>query len=70
MVVLGYNLRIFTERARGVFEPIWDSPWQGVAPNSFVSPPSTKLPEELGAPGGLDDKDPYGVAGMWMRVSG
>lgn len=69
MVVLGYNLHIFTERARGVFEPVWVAPWQGVGRNSFVSPASTKLPEELGAPGGLDDQDPYGISGMWMRVS-
>ncbi|GAB7346909.1 hypothetical protein MBLNU459_g1981t2 [Dothideomycetes sp. NU459] len=70
MVVLGYNMRIFTNRAgagHGV-NPIWNSSWQGVAPNSFVSPPPTKIPEELGAPGGLDERDPYGITGMWMRV--
>lgn len=69
MVVLGYNLRMFRERARFEIEAVCNSPWYGASPYSFVSPASPKLTKELGAPGDLIDQDPYGVSGMWNRVS-
>lgn len=70
MVVLGYNLRIFRQRARFDVDPVWETPWQGAQPHSFVSPSSgAKMVKELGPPGKLDARDPYGISGMWMRVS-
>lgn len=70
MVVLGYNLRIFRQRARFDVDPVWETPWQGAQPHSFVSPSSgAKMVKELGSPGKLDAQDPYGISGMWMRVS-
>lgn len=69
MVVLGYNLRVFRERARFEIKGVWHTPWVGANPDSYVSPPPVTLVEELGAPGGLDYQDPYGISGMWIRVS-
>lgn len=70
MVVLGYNMRLFFEEAEQNLGPLWNDPWYGVGPNSFVHVPECKLPAELGAPGDLDARDPYGITGAWMRVSG
>lgn len=39
MAVLGFNLSRFTERSDGRFPYVWDSPWEGATPGSFVSPP-------------------------------
>lgn len=77
MVVLGYNLRMFRERARFEVDPVWDKPWHGAQRNSFTpqldscfaGPVTSGLPNELGAPGPLDEQDSYGISGMWMRVS-
>lgn len=69
MVVLGYNLRLCCdERGNDIFDTLWSSPFAGLSPNSFISPPPLKVPDELGAPGPLDSRDPYGITGMWMRV--
>lgn len=65
MVVLGYNLRVFSRRMAGRVDSIWDEPWAGTAPDSFVSPPSLNVEPALP----LDAQDPYGVTGTWRRVS-
>lgn len=77
MIVLGFNLRKFTERSDGRFPMIWDEPFVGATPNSYISPPPYTGPKEeldkdlvkireLAL--GLDAQDPYGVTGTWMRV--
>lgn len=69
MVVLGYNMRLFNRRAPHVFEPVWEKPWHGASPQSYVSMPPTGLVRELSPPGDLESQDPYGITGIWMRVS-
>lgn len=77
MVVLGFNLRKFTERSDGRFPMIWDEPFVGASPKSFISPPVAAGPKkdldthltkirELAL--SLDAQDPFGVTGTWMRV--
>jgi hypothetical protein len=66
MVVLGHNLRTFSERSNGVFEPTWTKPFSGATPDSYRA---TFLPR-IGAPlASLDFEDPYNVTGTWIRVS-
>lgn len=78
MLVLGFNLADFTERSDGRFPLLWDRPFDGVTPQSYVSPQisasddsemeesHSSIPKELTP--SLDDLDPYGVTGTWMRV--
>ena len=78
MIVLGFNLRKFTERSDGRFPMVWDEPFVGATPRSYVSPPRMAAPakddlddemlkiRELAL--SLDAQDPYGVTGTWMRV--
>lgn len=82
MIVLGYNLRLFSERTNGRFDPLIDRPWLGVTPNSFTSTPVRKnedninetkhdSPMETDIDGSqllLEAQDPYGITGTWMRV--
>ena len=72
MIVLGFNLRAFSERAHGQFEPFKDRPFAGTAPNSFTPLPSNishihnmGKPE---APLPIAAEDPYGVTGTWRRI--
>ena len=78
MIVLGFNLRRFTDRSDGRFPLIWKHPFVGATPGSYKTPPRIAPPEkndfdedagvirELAL--GLDAMDPYGVTGSWMRV--
>lgn len=77
MIVLGFNLRMFTERSDGRFPAIWDEPFFGATPHSYTPPPLVTGPtrdldedmakiQELSL--SLDAQDPYGVTGTWMRV--
>ena len=77
MIVLGFNLRKFTERSDGRFPMIWDEPFVGATPNSYIAPPPATGPtekldsdlikiRELAL--NLNALDPYGVTGTWMRV--
>lgn len=77
MVVLGFNLRKFTERSDGRFPMIWDEPFVGATPNSYIAPPPATGPTEELDPDlfkirelalNLNAQDPYGVTGTWMRV--
>lgn len=70
MLVLDYNLTAFSERTDGAFRHIWDRPWAGATPNSFMplACPMGHAPSKgLALP--LDAQDPYGVTGTWRRVS-
>lgn len=59
-IVLGNNVKTQWPRAE-IFDEIWDTPFFGSFPRSFVP---SKLPEL----GDLDARDPYGVTGSWYRV--
>jgi hypothetical protein len=80
MIVLGFNLQLFSERCSSSLPLVWDRPFEGIPPNSYVP---------VGKDGGwgvfemngledmlvnqpeppLDALDPYGVSGIWRRVS-
>jgi hypothetical protein len=65
MLVLGYNLLMFTESTWGIFKPLWTVPFNGVSPNSFLPAP---LPRN-GLPAlPANALDPYNVTGSYMRV--
>jgi hypothetical protein len=67
MVVLGHNLRMFSEKTgNGVYEGVWSRPFGAAVPNSYVSRPSTKVEKAITPP---DAMDPFGVTGTYMRVS-
>ncbi|KAM0716935.1 hypothetical protein Q7P37_006787 [Cladosporium fusiforme] len=79
MIVLGFNLRKFTDRTDGRFPFIWAEPFAAATPDSFESHPLDIVPSvakdldehqvkirELAL--SLDAQDPYGVTGTWMRV--
>jgi hypothetical protein len=40
MIVLDYNLQLFSDRMSGRFGPFWVVPFAGIAEGSFVSPSS------------------------------
>lgn len=82
MIVLGFNLNKFSERSDGRWGKIWDQPFVGATPNSYLSraPTEPAEPEESESAGdpamqhirtlalSLDAQDPYGISGTWMRV--
>ena len=78
MVVLAYNMKIFSERANGKFPMVWNRAFEGTTPNSYTSM-ENEVPfsraESIAASGidfqldpPLEALDPYGVTGMWRRV--
>jgi len=78
MVVLAYNMKLFSERANGKFPMVWNRAFEGATPNSYT-PMENEVPfsraESIAAPGidfqldlPLEAMDPYGVTGMWRRV--
>lgn len=78
MIVLGFNLRRFTDRSDGRFPLVWKHPFVGATPGSYRTPPRIAPSEkkEFDEDAGvirelalnLDALDPYGVTGSWMRV--
>jgi hypothetical protein len=77
MLVLSFNLNKFSDRTGGRFEKVWDGPWVGATPHSYISPKATEGPrkdmdEEISMirelQPDIDSLDPYGVTGTWMRV--
>lgn len=78
MIVLGFNLRKFTDRSDGRFPMVWKDTWNGATPNSYKSLPRISGPSreadndeiykirDLAL--SLDAQDPYGISGSWMRV--
>jgi hypothetical protein len=80
MIVLGFNLQLFSERCSSSLPLVWDRPFEGISPNSYV--PVTRngcwggaemdgveemLVNQPEPP--LDALDPYGVTGIWRRAS-
>lgn len=67
MVVLDYNIKKFahTYVNHETLEQMWDHPFEGATPYSFVSPPYP-ISEEPRPP--LEAQDPYNITGTWMRV--
>jgi hypothetical protein len=65
MLVLGHNLRMFTEQSEGVFgsRSVWREPWIGASPGSYIGKKVECSEEE-----GEGVPDPYGIQGTWMRV--
>ncbi|PFH59517.1 hypothetical protein XA68_12220 [Ophiocordyceps unilateralis] len=59
LIVLGYNLTL--RRVVKLFADVWDSPFSGNWPRSYVSSPGLSLRP-------LEASDPYGVTGTWYRV--
>ena len=83
MVDLWFNTKMFRDRTLGRAPLLWEKPFEGVTPGSFVSPQPLKPPtpgssEEMAEPRELteDQKaaaelqvcDPYGVTGTWKRI--
>lgn len=50
MVVLGHNLKMFTENTHGIFKPLWAEPWLGASPDSFMPLRSKRLLEQPAPP--------------------
>lgn len=67
MVIIGHNLRMFSERTRnGIYESIWSKPFAAAVPDSYVSLPVPRIDEITPPP---DAQDPFNVTGTYMRVS-
>ncbi|KAM5348214.1 hypothetical protein ACJ41O_008038 [Fusarium nematophilum] len=60
LVVLGHNIGSKRLVAR-IFGEIWDSPFSGSWPQSYMAPPSRALSS-------LEARDPYGVTGTWHQI--
>ena len=58
--------RLLTQRANGSFSGHPEAPFAGIAPYSFKSSELRRTATEQRTE--LDDKDPYGVTGTWMRL--
>jgi hypothetical protein len=81
MIVLGFNLQLFSERCSSSLPLVWDQPFEGIAPNSYVPVNMDGGWGEMELDDGveemlvnqpeppLDALDPYGVSGIWRRVS-
>jgi hypothetical protein len=82
MVVVGFNLQLFSERCGSSQPLVWDRPFEGVTPGSYVpvarhgdwgeddermEEVEEALVNQPDPP--LDAMDPYGVSGIWRRVS-
>jgi hypothetical protein len=69
MIILGYNSGLCCRRFQPRFSPPWARPLEGVIPERAKIPPEypATLIYEPDVP--LQLKDPYGVAGIWSRVS-
>jgi hypothetical protein len=67
MVVIGHNLRMFSERTRNnIYESIWSKPFAAAVPNSYVSLSAPKIDDIAPPP---DVMDPFNVTGTYLRVS-
>ncbi|KAI9727464.1 MAG: hypothetical protein M1828_006406 [Chrysothrix sp. TS-e1954] len=66
MIVLGYNLRMFNERAQGRSPARRTKVFTGIAPRSFIPHPSHPLRQQPYP--SIIDEDPYDITGEWMRV--
>ncbi|KAL1861671.1 hypothetical protein VTK73DRAFT_6979 [Phialemonium thermophilum] len=62
MIVLSQNIRDKNINSSPLFANLWKSPFAGSWPNSYVPWPPDREPLSL------DDQDPYGVSGTFMRI--
>lgn len=66
-----YGRRRGTHSSRRAFTgpsaKVWDAPFWGLAPNSYISQPLSGPLSPSPNPE-LDAQDPYGVTGTWMRI--
>ncbi|PNY28769.1 Uncharacterized protein TCAP_01314 [Tolypocladium capitatum] len=60
LIVLGYNITM--RRVSKLFSDVWDTPFSGSWPKSYMPSPKAEVTP-------LDGSDPYGVTGTWYRVS-
>ncbi|KAF4975139.1 hypothetical protein FZEAL_8038 [Fusarium zealandicum] len=60
LIVLGTNIGSRRLVAR-IFGEIWDSPFSGSWPDSYMAPPQRDISS-------LEARDPYGVTGTWYRI--
>ena len=67
LIVLGHNISS-SRFVSKIFSDIWDSPFSGSWPSSFSSSPKMEdsLSEDRDL--SLEERDPYGVTGLWYRV--
>ncbi|RDA86120.1 hypothetical protein CP532_1147 [Ophiocordyceps camponoti-leonardi (nom. inval.)] len=63
LIVLGYNLSL--RRVMKLFADVWDSPFSGTWPRSYIPSPVPGPGPSLTP---LEASDPYGVTGTWYRV--
>ena len=82
MIVLAYNIQLFSERVNGKFPMVWNKAFEGATPNSYIPMrrhadfevpfssaerfPPSRIDVQPAPP--LETMDPYGVTGMWRRV--
>lgn len=70
MIVLGHNLKEFARKTSGTMKnlcsSIWSEPWKDAAKYSCHAVNLPRL-DELGL--SLDQRDPYGITGTYLRVS-
>lgn len=66
MIVLGYNMKNYTQSMHGIYPLLWKDPFRGASPGSFEPLSITKREVPLGP---VDMEDPYNVTGTWHRVS-
>lgn len=59
LIVLGYNITM--RRVSKLFSDVWDTPFSGSWPKSYMPSPNAEITP-------LDGRDPYGVTGTWYRV--
>ncbi|ATY60361.1 F-box domain-containing [Cordyceps militaris] len=64
MVVLGYNIQSKRFVSK-LFSDVWNTPFSGSWPASFMQTPPLSPPRELSS---LELSDPYGITGTWYRV--
>lgn len=59
MIVLGFNLRKFSDRSGGRFPRVWDEPFVGATPGSYLSPPRIeRSPSEVEADDEAEEIEP------------
>ncbi|KIW88194.1 uncharacterized protein Z519_11305 [Cladophialophora bantiana CBS 173.52] len=63
----GEGSRSSASSARSNILKPWETPFSGIAPDSYVSSPLTGKIKPAPNPS-LDALDPYGVTGTWMRI--
>lgn len=61
MLTIGFNIHS-KKFVKKLFADIWDSPFSGSWPRSFLGAPRKEISD-------VEARDPYGITGTWYRVS-